>query len=92
MLCAENCYFLIDCPGQVELFTMHNSLLAILTALDRKLHFRCARFASYASTVPPLPPLQCESTTLASSVSEVRYSSNLTFQCCMMGWAGALLP
>lgn len=41
-LVKENCYFLIDCPGQVELFTMHNSLLAILTALDRKLHFRLA--------------------------------------------------
>jgi hypothetical protein len=30
---AAGCYFLIDCPGQVELFTMHSSLKSILTTL-----------------------------------------------------------
>lgn len=30
---AAGCYFLIDCPGQVELFTLHSSLKAVVGAL-----------------------------------------------------------
>jgi len=30
---AAGCYFLIDCPGQAELFTMHSALKSILDTL-----------------------------------------------------------
>lgn len=43
---AEGYYFLMDCPGQVELFTLHDSLLAILGVMDKQWHFRCARPAA----------------------------------------------
>ena len=39
-LCADGCYLLFDCPGQVELFTLHDSLLAILAVMDKQWHFR----------------------------------------------------
>jgi len=35
-------YFLIDCPGQVELFTMHGSLFTIVELLKNRLHMRLA--------------------------------------------------
>ena len=31
---------LFDCPGQVELFTLHDSLLAILAVMNKQWHFR----------------------------------------------------
>jgi hypothetical protein len=37
---AEGCYLLFDFPGQVELFTLHDSLLAILTVMDKQWHLR----------------------------------------------------
>jgi hypothetical protein len=37
---AEGYYFLLDCPGQVELFTLHDSLLAMLGVMDKQWHFR----------------------------------------------------
>lgn len=36
----EECYFVIDCPGQVELFTNHMSLRNILSTLMQKHGFR----------------------------------------------------
>ena len=55
MMCVlhtEGYYFLMDCPGQVELFTLHDSLLAILGALDKQSHFRCAACTQRAPAVP----------------------------------------
>lgn len=37
---ADDHYFLIDCPGQVELFTVAGSLKAVLAHLADKLHHR----------------------------------------------------
>lgn len=31
---------LIDCPGQVELFTMHGSLQAVVRTLTARWHYR----------------------------------------------------
>jgi len=33
-------YVLFDCPGQVELFTHHDSLKRILRKMEKKLDFR----------------------------------------------------
>lgn len=33
-------YILIDCPGQVELYTHHNAMREIIVHLERTLHFR----------------------------------------------------
>ena len=58
MMCVlrtEGYYFLLDCPGQVELFTLHDSLLAILVAMDKQWHFRCATRTQRARMVVPLP-------------------------------------
>lgn len=38
-LSDDGCYFLFDCPGQVELYTHHDSIKKILQLLD-KLDFR----------------------------------------------------
>ncbi len=38
--CAEGCYFLMDCPGQVELFTLHDSLLNLVQTMTNKWHVR----------------------------------------------------
>jgi GTPase SAR1 family protein len=39
----EECkYFLIDCPGQVELFTTNGSLLVVINKLIEKFHIRLA--------------------------------------------------
>ena len=38
--CAEGCYFLMDCPGQVELFTLHDSLLNIVQTMTDRWHVR----------------------------------------------------
>eukprot|EP00803_Ostreobium_quekettii_P003287 evm.model.scf_241.9 EVM.evm.TU.scf_241.9 scf_241:108977-111855(-) len=38
----EDCYFLFDCPGQVELFTLHESLRGIVRHLTGKSHYRLA--------------------------------------------------
>ena len=60
---AEGCYLLFDCPGQVELFTLHDSLLAILAVMDKQWHLRCA------PVVPRRPPLHvphCMALTCAS--------------------------
>ncbi len=39
---AEGCYVLFDCPGQVELFTLHGSLKAVIAAITDRWHYRCA--------------------------------------------------
>lgn len=39
-LAQEGCYFLFDCPGQVELFTLHESLKQIVHHLYNTLHYR----------------------------------------------------
>lgn len=36
----EQPYLIFDCPGQVELVTLHNGLQLILKLLDKKLHYR----------------------------------------------------
>ena len=33
-------YILFDCPGQVELFTLHDNLKGIITALTDRWHYR----------------------------------------------------
>ena len=33
-------YILFDCPGQVELFTLHDNLRGIITGLTDRLHYR----------------------------------------------------
>lgn len=33
-------YILFDCPGQVELFTLHDNLKGIITTLTDKWHYR----------------------------------------------------
>ena len=52
---AEGCYFLIDCPGQVELFTLHESLLHIVQVMTNKWHIRCAAKALHPSWLPHNP-------------------------------------
>lgn len=37
---ADNCYFMFDLPGQVELFTMHGSLKAVCKHLADRAHMR----------------------------------------------------
>jgi len=51
IVCAEGCYLLFDCPGQVELFTLHDSLLTILAVMDKQWHFR--RGSTSAGALPP---------------------------------------
>ncbi|GMH39642.1 hypothetical protein BSKO_07540 [Bryopsis sp. KO-2023] len=36
----EGCYFIFDCPGQVELFTLHDSLKQIIENLTNKMAYR----------------------------------------------------
>ena len=39
----KGCYFLFDCPGQVELFSIHKSMQRILDTMTKKWHYRlCA--------------------------------------------------
>ena len=38
---AEGCYILFDCPGQVELFTLHGSLKNVVSTIMDKWHYRC---------------------------------------------------
>lgn len=40
VLPAEGYYFIFDCPGQVELFMLHDSLRAVLNALTGKWSYR----------------------------------------------------
>lgn len=49
---AEGCYILIDCPGQVELFTLHESLPHIVQVMTNKWHIRCAAKALHLSWLP----------------------------------------
>ena len=49
-------YLIVDCPGQVELFNVHDALFKVVSFLTDKLHIRCA------AACPPLgnrltPPL-----------------------------------
>lgn len=37
---AEDCYLLFDCPGQVELFTLHDALNKILRVMTDDWHLR----------------------------------------------------
>lgn len=37
---AEGCYLIFDCPGQVELFTLHDALLKILKVMTDDWHLR----------------------------------------------------
>jgi hypothetical protein len=39
---VDGCYFLLDCPGQVELFTLHNAMQNIIQTLTNEWHIRCA--------------------------------------------------
>jgi len=39
-LANDGCYFLLDCPGQAELFTLHGGVKRILNHLSSKLHYR----------------------------------------------------
>jgi hypothetical protein len=49
---AEGCYFILDCPGQVELFTLHESLQSIVQTLTNRWHIRCAG-TLISSVMPP---------------------------------------
>ena len=42
-LLASGTYLLFDCPGQVELFNVHDALHKIVLCLTDKLRIRCAR-------------------------------------------------
>ena len=42
-LLASGTYLLFDCPGQVELFNVHDALHKIMLCLTDKLRIRCAR-------------------------------------------------
>lgn len=44
-LLESGTYVLFDCPGQVELFNVHDALHKIVTCLTNKLRIRCARAA-----------------------------------------------
>lgn len=37
---AEDCYLLFDCPGQVELFMLHDALNKILKVMTDDWHLR----------------------------------------------------
>lgn len=41
-LLTSGTYILFDCPGQVELFNLHDSLRSVIAWLTDKLHIRCA--------------------------------------------------
>lgn len=38
---AEGCYLLFDCPGQVELFTLHDALNKMLKVMTDDWNLRC---------------------------------------------------
>ena len=68
---AEGFYIIFDCPGQVELFTMHSSLKNVVKTITDRWHYRCAA-ALYAAALTrsgrhnllPLPPsLPCTALT-----------------------------
>ena len=48
-LLADGTYLLFDCPGQVELFNVHDALQKVVAHLTDKLHVRCAA----AAAAPP---------------------------------------
>jgi GPN-loop GTPase len=41
ILAAEGCYLLFDCPGQVELFTLHDALTKMLKVMTDEWNLRC---------------------------------------------------
>jgi GTPase SAR1 family protein len=49
----ENDYILFDCPGQVELFTHHESLRNIIVKLQKKLDYR-VRYRPYSTHLQTL--------------------------------------
>ena len=53
---AEGCYFLFDCPGQVELFTLHSSLRRVLDTLTSAWHYRLAAVQVLMASLSPLNP------------------------------------
>jgi Conserved hypothetical ATP binding protein len=66
-LLASGTYLLLDCPGQVELFNVHDALHKIVLCLTDKLRIRCARarecscmlneLLTWVSLTAYLPPL-----------------------------------
>lgn len=49
---AEGCYILFDCPGQVELFTLHGSLKSVVCAITDKWHYRCPACKACLAAMP----------------------------------------
>lgn len=41
---AEGYYIIIDCPGQVELFTLRSGLQNVIKALTDRLHIRYCKY------------------------------------------------
>jgi GPN-loop GTPase len=37
---ADGCFFLFDCPGQVELFSLHSSMQKVLNIMTKQWHYR----------------------------------------------------
>jgi hypothetical protein len=55
-LLASGTYLLVDCPGQVELFNVHDALFKVVSFLTDKLHIRCALEHVDRSTLLTAPP------------------------------------
>jgi len=53
----EDCYVIIDCPGQVELYTHHQSMRNIFKCLEKQCHFRLAAIHLIDSFVCSQPSL-----------------------------------
>ena len=73
-LLASGTYLLVDCPGQVELFNVHDALFKVVSFLTDKLHIRCALARSDRARVDNSTVerathiLRCASTRMCASV------------------------
>jgi GTPase SAR1 family protein len=78
-------YLLIDCPGQIELFTHHEAVRTVTDALSDRLDLRCARArcvgareASYPSCSAALAAARRRSALAAARRASLRASATLT--------------
>lgn len=55
-LLTSGTYLLVDCPGQVELFNVHDALFKVVSFLTDNLHIRCVVAGSEPSMVLTAPP------------------------------------
>eukprot|EP00877_Chromochloris_zofingiensis_P014559 jgi/Chrzof1/9357/UNPLg00328.t1 len=91
---TDNCYFIFDCPGQVELFTQHASFKHIVDALTQAAHYRltavhlvdahlCTEPAKYISalvlSLSTMLHLELPHVNVLSKVDLIRHYGRLDF-------------